>query len=77
VEVPEPAAEDENQPQTRPTDGDGPDTLEPASAPAEEPSSYTDDPMARLWRNADDRDTGTEAIEAIRARRGRPHPDHG
>jgi hypothetical protein len=25
--------------------------------------------MTRLWRNADDRETGAEAVEAIRARR--------
>jgi hypothetical protein len=32
-------------------------------------SSYANDAMTRLWRNADDRETGAEAVEALRARR--------
>ena len=32
-------------------------------------SSYADDPMTKLWQNAEDRETGAEAVEAIRARR--------
>lgn len=36
---------------------------------AEQPhSTFTDDPLARLWQDADGRETGAEAIEAIRAR---------
>jgi hypothetical protein len=34
-----------------------------------EPSSYLNDPMTRLWQDAENRDTGAEAVEAIRARR--------
>jgi hypothetical protein len=42
----------------------------PPSPPSQgEPSSYLNDPMTRLWRDAPDRDTGAEAVEAIRARR--------
>jgi hypothetical protein len=41
----------------------------------EEPSSYTDDPMTRLWQDADDRETGAEAVEAIRARRKNLGPE--
>lgn len=33
------------------------------------PSNFANQAMTRLWRNAQDRETGTEAIEAIRARR--------
>jgi hypothetical protein len=41
-----------------------------ASAPSDgEPSSYLNDPMTRIWQDAEDRDTGAEAVEAIRARR--------
>ena len=32
-------------------------------------SSYANNAMTRLWRNDQDRETGTEAVEAIRARR--------
>ena len=32
-------------------------------------SSFGNDAMTRLWRNAPDRETGAEAVEAIRARR--------
>lgn len=32
-------------------------------------SSFGNDAMTRLWRNAPDRKTGAEAVEAIRARR--------
>jgi uncharacterized protein YbjQ (UPF0145 family) len=32
-------------------------------------SSYANNAMTRLWRNADDRETGAEAVVAIRARR--------
>lgn len=32
-------------------------------------SSYANNAMTRLWRNDQDRETGVEAIEAIRARR--------
>jgi hypothetical protein len=32
-------------------------------------SSYANNAMTRLWRNAEDRETGAEAVEAIRARR--------
>lgn len=41
------------------------------------PSHFADDPMTRLWRDADSRDTGHRAVEAIRARRleGNPEPD--
>jgi hypothetical protein len=35
----------------------------------EEPSSYVDDPLTRLWQNAEDRETGADAVEAIRERR--------
>lgn len=32
-------------------------------------SSYANNAMTRLWQNAPDRETGAEAVEAIRARR--------
>jgi hypothetical protein len=32
-------------------------------------STLPDDPMKKIWQNADDRETGAEAVEAIRARR--------
>jgi hypothetical protein len=32
-------------------------------------SSYANSAMTRLWRNDQDRETGAEAVEAIRARR--------
>lgn len=32
-------------------------------------SSFGDDPMTLLWQHAQDRETGAEAVEAIRARR--------
>jgi hypothetical protein len=32
-------------------------------------SNLADDPMTRLWQDADDRETGAEAVEAMRARR--------
>jgi DNA polymerase III psi subunit len=32
-------------------------------------SSYANNAMTRLWRNDQDRETGAEAVEAIRARR--------
>ena len=32
-------------------------------------SSFGNDAMTRLWRDAPDRETGAEAVEAIRARR--------
>jgi hypothetical protein len=35
----------------------------------EEPSSYASDPMTHLWQDAEDRETGAEAVESIRARR--------
>jgi hypothetical protein len=35
----------------------------------EEPSSYATDPMTHLWQDAEDRETGAEAVEAIRERR--------
>jgi hypothetical protein len=36
----------------------------------EQPESrFAKDTMARLWKNAQDRETGAEAVEAIRARR--------
>jgi hypothetical protein len=41
----------------------------------EEPSSYTDDPMTRLWQDAEGRETGAEAVEAIRARRRNLGPE--
>ena len=31
-------------------------------------SSFVDDPMAELWREAGDRETGAAAVEAVRAR---------
>jgi hypothetical protein len=35
----------------------------------EQPESrFAKDTMARLWKNAQDRETGAEAVEAIRAR---------
>lgn len=62
----------ENGPQSRPIGGKHTDVLELAPAPAaEEPSSYADDPMTRLWQNAQDRETGVEAVEAIEAIRAR------
>ena len=35
---------------------------------AQPESSYANNPMTRLWKNAQDRETGAEAVEAIRAR---------
>jgi len=32
-------------------------------------STFANDPMTRLWQNAQDRETGAEAVEEIRARR--------
>jgi hypothetical protein len=32
-------------------------------------SNFSDDPLTKLWKNAEDRDTGAEAVAAIRARR--------
>jgi hypothetical protein len=32
-------------------------------------SSLADDPMTRLWQDAEERETGADAVEAIRARR--------
>jgi len=31
-------------------------------------SSFTNNAMTRLWKNAEDRETGAEAVEAMRAR---------
>jgi hypothetical protein len=31
-------------------------------------SRFANDAMVRLWQNAQDRDTGAEAVEALRAR---------
>jgi hypothetical protein len=36
----------------------------PASA-----SSFTDDPLTRLWQGVEDRETGAEAVEAMRKRK--------
>jgi hypothetical protein len=44
-------------------------TLANPSSDEQPPSNFADDPMTRLWQGADDRDTGHEAVEAIRARR--------
>jgi hypothetical protein len=40
-----------------------------------EPSSLVGDPMTLLWRGAGDRETGAEAIEALRARLQEEGPD--
>ena len=32
-------------------------------------SNLADDPMTRIWANAENRDTGAAAVEAMRARR--------
>jgi hypothetical protein len=32
-------------------------------------SNLPTDPMTKLWQNADDRETGADAVEAMRARR--------
>jgi hypothetical protein len=37
--------------------------------PDQPASSFANDPMTRLWRDAQDRETGAEAVAAIRARR--------
>ena len=42
-----------------------------AEPAGEQRSSFAGDPLALLWRNADDQPTGTEAVEALRARRRR------
>jgi hypothetical protein len=48
----------------------------PLHGDKEPQSSLTNDPMTRLWQTADGRETGAEAVQAIRARRrnlrGRP-----
>jgi len=52
------------------SDGRPQEPVTPIALPdAKQPhSNFTDDPLARLWQDADDRQTGAEAIEAIRAR---------
>jgi Skp family chaperone for outer membrane proteins len=40
-----------------------------ADLPDQPESSFATNPMTRLWQNAQDRETGAEAVEAIRARR--------
>jgi hypothetical protein len=40
-----------------------------------EPSSLVADPMTLLWQGAGDRETGAEAIEALRARRQEEGPE--
>jgi hypothetical protein len=63
---------------SRQTGGSWEDCRPPAPPAARAPreqsplSSYADDPMARLWQNAGDRETGAEAVEAVRARRRNP-----
>jgi hypothetical protein len=37
-------------------------------------STFKNDPVARLWANAQDRETGAEAVVAIRARRQQVEP---
>jgi hypothetical protein len=46
-----------------------PSHLHPSERLEDLQSSYVDDPMTRLWQNAQDKPTGAEAVEAIRARR--------
>lgn len=42
----------------------------PAAKAEEQPSSnFANDPLTRLWQGADDRGTGAEAVEALRAQR--------
>lgn len=41
----------------------------PLPGDAQPQSNFADHPMTRLWQDADDRETGAEAIEALRARR--------
>jgi hypothetical protein len=43
--------------------------LAPVGKQDQPASSFANDPMTRLWRYAQDRQTGAEAVEAIRARR--------
>jgi hypothetical protein len=66
----------ESRTQIRSDDGEHrPDLLQLAPVrEGEEPSSYADDPMTRLWQHSD-RDTGAEAVEAIRVRRRELGPD--
>jgi hypothetical protein len=43
--------------------------LVPVDSNPEQPiSGYAKNAMSRLWQNAEDRETGTEAVVAIRAR---------
>lgn len=43
--------------------------LVPVDSQEQPESRFAKDTMARLWKNAQDRETGAEAIVAIRARR--------
>lgn len=43
--------------------------LKPVKRQEQPDSSFGNDAMTRLWRNAPDRQTGADAVEAIRARR--------
>jgi hypothetical protein len=45
--------------------------LVPVESSASPESRFNKDAMARLWQNAQDRETGAEAVEEIRARRKR------
>jgi hypothetical protein len=42
--------------------------MAPVGNPDQPESSFANDAMTRLWRNAQDRETGAEAVAAIRAR---------
>jgi hypothetical protein len=56
-------------PPRRPVEELRPRTLTAVSGKQQQPqSTFADDPMTRLWKDAADRDTGHEAVEAIRAR---------
>ena len=43
--------------------------LVPVGSQEQPESRFAKDTMARLWKNAQDRETGAEAIAALRARR--------
>jgi hypothetical protein len=72
AEEPRPPAVDDIPGEDRLAEGNGHSPVAIALAPSsdEQPtgSNFADDPLTRLWQGADDRDTGHEAVEALRAR---------
>ena len=81
-EAPEPSAVSGIRPQVAADNGDRNLEVAEQASPRllveEQPrSNFTDDPMTLLWQNAEDRDTGHQAVEAIRARQKTLRPGQG